>query len=127
MSEVYENTTKQQQHTQFKQRTCITDNTEKQPPVPKDLKTIKSVIDTVKNWNGQVLDMDPDGGVFATYVLSEDELRDDKPLDILTGFGVLDGGNRSSGESEKGGEQGHRWNWNPRPQPHPFSKLVFLL
>lgn len=60
----------------------------------KDLKTIKSVIDTVKNWNGQVLDMDPDGGVFATYVLSEDELRDDKPLDILTGFGVLDGGNR---------------------------------
>ena len=32
--------------------------------------------------------------IFATYVLSEDELRDDKPLDILTGFGVLDGGNR---------------------------------
>jgi len=59
-----------------------------------ETESIKAVLQTFKDWNGKVLGLPPDGAELATYVLSGEERRDDKPLDIVTGFGVIDGYNR---------------------------------
>eukprot|EP00442_Polarella_glacialis_P051227 CAMPEP_0115096636 /NCGR_PEP_ID=MMETSP0227-20121206/29857_1 /TAXON_ID=89957 /ORGANISM="Polarella glacialis, Strain CCMP 1383" /LENGTH=1227 /DNA_ID=CAMNT_0002490439 /DNA_START=52 /DNA_END=3735 /DNA_ORIENTATION=- len=55
---------------------------------------IRAVLNTFRDLNAEILGLDPKGGEFLVRLLSESE-QADPHLDLLTGFGLLDGRTRT--------------------------------